>query len=473
MKLALKIYLFTVLLFLLIFNATGYVNLEESKNAGLRREVERSRNEEATIVYGLWEQIPMISGMGIDLSILNRDLIQGYLKILVETLPEVYVEILDQDGSQVASNFNMEWPKERPELNFSSRDERRTLIRDHGDRSLLFVSSQIQLNGEWFYLTYARDITDFYTMIDHQWRLFFQSEVLALLLFSLFMLLISQSIAKPLKAMVQMTQEMTDGNLERRLPEQNGYEFALLGHHLNQMAASIQDNTIRLEAANREKEAFIESFTHEMKTPLTSVIGYAEYLRNAKTDEETRTEALQVIWEEGRHLERLSMKLMDLILLRKGNFAFENTSMDGLIKEVLQAMVPRFQDKDIHIEADLEPGFWIVEADYFKVLLKNILDNAVKAVEERGQIAVFLHFTNHEMQIRVQDNGIGMAETEIARIVEPFYMVDKARTRKHHGAGLGLSICQRVLEIHQGRFEIKSQLNEGTSVTMIFKEVQR
>lgn len=472
MKLALKIYLFTVLLFFLVFTAAGYVNLQESENAGLQREVERSRNEEATIVYGLWEQIPMIPGMGIEMRRINRNLIEGYMQTLVSTLPNIYLEIQDQDGTVVASNFALEWPAVRSELDFSSKEERRTLIRDHGDQSFLFVSSQIQLNGEWFAVTYARDISDFYAMIDHQWSLFFWSELFALALFSIFMLFLSQSIAKPLKEMVQMTQDLTDGQLGERLPEQAGYEFGLLGSHLNQMAESIQDNTVRLEAANREKEAFIESFTHEMKTPLTSVIGYAEYLRHAKTDEETRAEALQIIVEEGRHLERLSMKLMDLILLRKGRFEFAARSVAAIVNETVQAMAPRLQEKQIQMDVDLQAGQWSVEADYFKVLLKNVLDNAVKAVEAHGQIVISLRFENQEMRIEVKDDGMGMEASQVQRILEPFYMVDKARTRAHHGAGLGLSICQRILEIHGGRFEIASELGVGTSVMMIFKEVQ-
>lgn len=470
MKLAMRIYLFTLLLFLLVFNAAGYINLEQSKNSGLGREVERSRNEEAAIAYGLWEQMPSIVFQdSLEITSFNQMSIRSYHTSFVETVTGVYVEILDENGDVVASNMDMELAEERPELNFSNEEERRTIIRDHGERSLIFVSSQVLLNGEKYQLTYARDISDFYRGLHDQWTLFFQSEALAVAVFSLFMLLISQSIAKPVKEMVKMTQEIANGQLERRVPDQKGHEFRELGQHLNRMAGAIQDNTIRLEQANSEKEQFIESFTHEMKTPLTSIIGYAEFIRNAKTDEETQMEALTVILEEGQHLERLSMKLMDLILLRKGTFEFEEKSIANILDETLRAMEPRLRQKEIEVFLQVEEGLWSVEADYFRVLISNVLDNAVKALDPAGQIKVSLSFSSHDMRLEVTDNGMGMDEAEVAHILEPFYMVDKARTRANHGAGLGLSICQQILEIHKGRFEIESRLNEGTTVAMVFE----
>ena len=169
------------------------------------------------------------------------------------------------------------------------------------------------------------------------------------------------------------------------------------------------------------------SFAHELKTPMTSIIGYADTLRSRGLSEEQRFQAANYIFEEGKRLEALSLKLMDLIVLDKQKISMRPVPAAELSERV------------IHLR---------------------------KAVDADGLIRFEGRSDENGYTLVIKDNGRGMLREDMNRITEAFYMADKSRARKEGGAGLGLSLCRRIVELHGGTMEFESRLEIGTAVTV-------
>ena len=208
------------------------------------------------------------------------------------------------------------------------------------------------------------------------------------------------------------------------------------------------------------------SFAHELKTPMTSIIGFSDLLRQGDLDESTRMMAAQYIYLEGRRLERLSFKLLDLLLLKKDAVTMRSVYLPFLVEEIQQALLPGLKEKAIRLVCKSDPGSVLLEPDLIKSLLYNLIDNASKAIEQEGIIALRATLTPEGCQFQVADNGRGMEEDELERITEAFYRVDKARSRSQGGAGLGLALCKQIVALHNGTIQFASEPGKGTRVTV-------
>lgn len=214
------------------------------------------------------------------------------------------------------------------------------------------------------------------------------------------------------------------------------------------------------------QEQFMGAFAHELKTPMTSIIGFADLLRQGDLDESTRIRAAEYIYIEGRRLERLSFKLLDLLLLKKDEISMKQVWLPSYMTEVDQALSPMLRKKRIQLICMAEQGHTAFEPDLIKSLLYNLIDNASKAIDEEGVIGVTAAIIPNGCQFQVVDNGRGMEQTELVRITDAFYRVDKARSRSQGGAGLGLSLCKQIVSLHNGQIRFASTPGKGTKVTI-------
>lgn len=242
----------------------------------------------------------------------------------------------------------------------------------------------------------------------------------------------------------------------------------MLAYNFNNMAAVVEDTITELERNNQEKQRFINNFTHELNTPLTSIIAYANFMRTTKYDEETFLDGLNVIYSEGKRLQMLSMKLMNLIVLQEDQFEMEPHDLGAIIAEIKPALDMMAKEKQVTIVAKCEPGELRLEKDLIKVLIFNLVDNAIKASDEQQTITLRVVWHNGDCVLEVTDQGIGIAKEHQDKIFEPFYMVDKSRTRNGKGAGLGLALCQNVASVHNAVIRVTSNENQGTTVEVVF-----
>ncbi len=224
----------------------------------------------------------------------------------------------------------------------------------------------------------------------------------------------------------------------------------------------------QMEEHVKSQEAFTAAFAHELKTPLTSIIGYAELLRSMSLSKEEELTAANYIFSQGKRLESLSYKLLELFVLQKGEISFLPVNVGEAIDEVKQITAQGLQKKKVIFEASFDEVSLLMEKDLFISLLVNLVDNAAKASQAGGHIRLTGKCEENRYAIMVRDEGKGIPESEIKNILEPFYMVDKSRSRKEGGAGLGMTLCAEIVRLHHAEWKIESKENEGTKITIWF-----
>lgn len=216
------------------------------------------------------------------------------------------------------------------------------------------------------------------------------------------------------------------------------------------------------------QKVFIGNIVHEMKTPLTAILTFAEIL-SVKTDitEKERRNYSSYIHEEAIHLKDMSEKLLQLVQFEGTNLKKTELSLKQIIFEVLMAEQAICEKEGISLEQELCECKLNGEKDLLKSLFYNLIDNARNASRENGKILVHMEYGHkEEIKIQIIDYGTGIPQEEIAHILKPFYTVKQATSKKLHGTGLGLPLCQRIIEYHNGKLEIESQLGQGSTFTV-------
>lgn len=223
------------------------------------------------------------------------------------------------------------------------------------------------------------------------------------------------------------------------------------------------------ENLTKSQEIFIGDMAHEMKTPLTAILAFAEILsvKTDITDEERRTYS-EYIYEEAVRLKDMSEKLLQLVRFQGTNLEKKVISLKDVIQEVLTAECLICEKEGIAIESRLCEGSLKGERDLLKSLFYNLIDNARKASKENGKILVSMENDRKKIKVQVIDYGMGIPKEEIGNIMKPFYIVGKAVSKKQRGTGLGLSLCRRIIDFHNGGLEIKSQIGKGSIFTVYF-----
>ena len=340
------------------------------------------------------------------------------------------------------------------------------------EKYLIFLCKSV-MGGRIYYLESAKNITELYQERDHfydQYRII----MLALIVSSgVIVLLLSHFLTKSVVALSETTKRFAEGEYDVRSDVMSGDEIGTLAQDFNQMADSLVQKMDELKDAARKQEDFTASFAHELKTPLTSIIGYADMLRTMDMTPEETAQAANYIYSQGKRLESLSFKLLELIVTRNQEYQFRKVDASELVREAEQITEKSLETKKISFTARMEEGAIWGEHDLLISLLVNLIDNARKALPEGGQIRIGGAAEEDGYVLSVQDNGCGMPASEIEKITEAFYMVDKSRSRKEGGAGLGMTLCSRIVEVHGAEWHIDSKEGEGTLITIRFpkKEV--
>ena len=276
-------------------------------------------------------------------------------------------------------------------------------------------------------------------------------------------------LLRPLVKLDESARRVASGNYSERLEVSGGDELAGLAQDMNDMAQAVRDRVEQLERVADERKIFIADLAHEMKTPLTSILGFADLLYLPKdVPEETRVEYARVISEEARRLRALSGKLLELTTLGSSGILLHPASLREVADEVEVSLQPVMLQSSLELHCSC-PDVWIdMDRELFKSLLYNLLDNARKASPRGGLLELTARVDGEQATVLVRDHGRGIPQEEIDKICRPFYMVDKSRSRKAGGAGLGLALCREIVAVHHGRMEIQSVLGQGTSITLSF-----
>lgn len=330
----------------------------------------------------------------------------------------------------------------------------------------LLISSILQTGNEDLELLVRFDISGAYAIRRTQQRQYAVIYIAVVCIGILFSFVLSHVLTHKLQLLTVTAQKISEGDLSRRSRIRSNDEIGQLSQNFDAMAEKLQSNIHSLEEEMERQERFMGSFAHEIKTPMTSIIGYADLLRQGNLDEGTRILAAQYIHSEGRRLERLSFKLLDLLLLKKETVTMTSVSLPAFFEDIQQSLTYRLKEKGIRLVCKSDSGSVRMEPDLVKSLLYNLVDNAVNAIEQEGVIAICAILRPDGCQFQVADTGRGMEAEELDRITEAFYRVDKARSRMQGGAGLGLALCKQIAELHNGSLQFVSEPGKGTRVTV-------
>lgn len=313
-------------------------------------------------------------------------------------------------------------------------------------------------------LATAYDLTDLYRGRDAALRRFLLLEAAVLAAGAAVTAVFARRMTRPLRTLTTASAEIADGDYARRTGLHTGDEIETLSSSFDKMADAVQEKITALQADVRQREDFMGAFAHELKTPMTSIIGYADMLRTIQASPAEQYEAAGAIYHEGRRLEALSGKLLALLGLGEETITLQPTALATLWPR-LQAACPgvplQLPACDAAVQAD---------ADLLLDLLCNLVGNAVKASEPGQPVEVRAADNGDTVTLTVADHGCGIPQSEISRVTEPFYMVDKSRARKQGGSGLGLALCKRIAEVHGSDLHIESTPGEGTRVSVILRK---
>ncbi len=232
--------------------------------------------------------------------------------------------------------------------------------------------------------------------------------------------------------------------------------------HINSAVTNFNEMVKKLNSVALLKNDFVSNFTHEFKTPIFSIKGYAELLEGGDNLTKEQKEYLRIIIEESKRLSVLSENSMKLARLDNQTEAgeFESFSLDGQIEDCILLLDNQLKDKNIDLDIKLKPTKIKSDKSLLKEVWINLLSNAVKFSRKNGKIFVKLYRERDKIVVSIRDTGIGMTEEEQSHIFEKFYQADKYYGGK--GLGLGLSIVKRILEILDGQIEVISELDVGT-----------
>lgn len=269
----------------------------------------------------------------------------------------------------------------------------------------------------------------------------------------------------PLQMLSESAKHIAAGAYDERAAVSGTDEVGLLAQDFNLMAQAVQEKIGALAESEQQKTMFMADFSHELKTPLTAISGYAQTLRTVKLSEDDRTEALGYIYSESRRLDRLAKKMMRLMQLDRTE-ALQMKSIDNqtLLDAVIATCKPAAEQKGVSLQIGKCEGCINGDFDLLHDALCNLTDNAVKA-SKTGQIVLL---SASDSLLTVADCGCGIPQDEITHLTDPFYMVDKSRSRESGGAGLGLSIVAQINRVHGIKMEIESEPNRGTRINLHF-----
>lgn len=267
---------------------------------------------------------------------------------------------------------------------------------------------------------------------------------------------ISRKIVNPIKKITDATKKVASGDFTIELETKRDDEIGELTHNFNKMVKELNS----IECLQKD---FINNVSHEIKTPISSIQGFAKLLEADDLSKEERKEYAEIIKEESDRLLYLSTNILKLAKLENQERIMNKTKFNiaEQIRRTISVLEPKWKEKNIKFNVSLkEQEFW-GEKDLMYQVWMNIIENSIKFSKQDGQIDVKMKTNQDSIIVEIKDYGIGMEEEEAKKIFDRFYQIDKSHTKP--GAGLGMTIAKRIVELSDGKIEVKSKLNESTT----------
>lgn len=343
---------------------------------------------------------------------------------------------------------------------------KRYIITDIDEKTMLIVGDRLSVRGTDYSFYRITDVTSIYTDLLALSHRFSRISLLVILCTATLITLLVRTILRPIQRLKENTSLIAAGVYDRRIAVDEPDEVGSLAMDFNVMAQAVENRVEALKEEAERRTLFVSALTHELKTPMTSIKGNAETLLMTKMDEEEREAALLQIDADCTRVERLSHKLMQLLVLkRSGDIEPKPQSVAELLAMVCDAAKEQLKQRGLALRVENHMQQLKMDKDLLCELLLNLIDNAGKASPRGSVIALRARGDI----ISVSDSGHGIPPEELHRLTEPFYMVDKARSRKQGGMGLGLALAQEIARLHGAHLAFESEVGKGTTVKVVFE----
>jgi signal transduction histidine kinase len=229
----------------------------------------------------------------------------------------------------------------------------------------------------------------------------------------------------------------------------------------------------RVESSQKSQRDFVANVSHELKTPLTSIQGFAQALLDETADTPAaRQQAAQIIYNEAGRMHRMALDLLDLARLEAGTADLKMSAVDvrALLQNIVDKFTPQAQKANISLQLNVAAHLPVLigDGDRLAQVFTNLLDNALKFTPANGVVSLSAVQAGAEMEISITDSGSGVASDALPHLFDRFYQVDTSRAGgESHGAGLGLAIVKEIVEAHNGRISVRSQVGHGTTFVIL------
>ena len=334
------------------------------------------------------------------------------------------------------------------------------------DKNYIFVSTKM---GEDKTIVYIEDIDYIYNSRSVLIKNCIYIWLVMIVFIAIIAYIISKTLTKPLVKIQKEMEKLSKGDYKINLKESNS-EFGKLAKSFNKMSKELEKrNNDLIESANN-KQLFIDNLSHEMNTPLTSIQGYAELLQKANLTEEQKDKYLTYIQSESKRISDMYKKLLLLSYKKNADLDFKNVNISNVFSEIYKLLKNRLDSKNIDLIINNQLENIYGDETLIIMCVLNLVKNAINVSDINSKIIINALKINDKKYIQVVDYGPGISKENIAKITEPFYRVDKVRSRKNGGAGLGLSICKSIMELHRGDLKIESDIGKGSIFILEFPE---
>ena len=329
-------------------------------------------------------------------------------------------------------------------------------------KTYIYVDTTVKVRNSLIGIITRHDITNTRNIMNNSIKVFELFTIIILVVSGLIVYIITVLLTRPLEKLNAITDNFAEGNFDTRSNLRSHDEVGLLSDKFNHMADSVEGHIDELNDMIHRRDQFVADFTHEIKTPMTTIIGYADTIRSVDLPREDEIKAASYIFSEGKRLEQMSSHLFDLIYLKDGKIPKLPVNTQALGLAVIDTVLPAIEKCNIQLEYDFENASILADSPLLKTAFINLLDNARKASSEGSVIEFTGKVIGESYEFVVEDHGIGIAREDIDKICDEFFMVDKSRSRSEGGAGLGMSLVAAILKEHEADLKIESELGKGT-----------
>lgn len=343
-----------------------------------------------------------------------------------------------------------------------------------------YVTNLAQINNNSYVYAYSKIDNDRYIIITRNINSVFQTRnelisnciyivAISVIAIGIIAYIISKTLTRPLEKMNKEMNKLSKGNYDIHLKEGHS-EFGKLAKNFNGMSKELERRNNELIESANNKQLFIDNLSHEMNTPLTSIQGYAELMEKANLNDEQKSKYLRYIQDESKRIQDMYKKLLLLSYKKNSDFEKNNVDMSYVFAEIQSTLQERLDKAGVELIINNQLNYLYGDETLIIMSISNLIKNAINVSNPGSKIMVNAFELNGKKYIQVVDQGPGISKENIQKITEPFYRVDKVRSRKNGGAGLGLSICKSIMEMHGGELKIESELGKGSIFILEFPE---